>query len=205
MIKGIRHHFFSGLLILGPLFLTLVVIGYLVRLTDRMVVDPLFGILPLNTDAQFKILLAKILIAILVFLFIALIGMVAEKFIFRQFLTSFEGLLKKIPLFSNVYSSIREIVVAFFGDKKGVFKSVVFIEYPRKGIYTMGFITLDKRWLIHEKTGKDLVSIFVPSPPNPATGNFVFVPREEVIETQISVEEGIRIVISGGAAVPEIK
>ena len=91
------------------------------------------------------------------------------------------------------------------GEKTGVFKRAVFLEYPRKGIYVLAFVMNEKRWAIHEKTGKDIVNVFVPAPPNPATGNFVFVLREELIEADITVEEGIRLVISGGAAVPPLK
>jgi uncharacterized membrane protein len=113
-----------------------------------------------------------------------------------------EALLKRIPFFSKVYGSIKEIAQAFFGDKKGIFKRVVFIEYPRKGIYTIGFVTQDKPWEVNTLTGKDLHTVFVPSPPNPATGFFVFVPKEEIIETSISIEEAVRLILSGGAALP---
>ena len=104
-----------------------------------------------------------------------------------------------------MYISFKDIAHAFFGDKSGVFKRVVFIEYPRKGIYAMGFVTQEKPWELSIQTGKELVSVFVPSPPNPATGMFVFVPKEEVIETRVTVEEGIKLVISGGAALPALK
>lgn len=202
MLQKIRNHFLSGLLVLGPLFLTLVFIGYIVKLTDQFVVNPLFQILLLDIDAGFKRLLAKLALGLFVFIFISIIGLAAEKFIFKRLFLNIEGFLKNIPLFSKVYTSIREIVQAFFGDKKGVFKRVVFVEYPRKGIYVMGFVTQEKPWEVNEKTGRDIVTVFIPSPPNPATGYFIFVPREELIDSAMTVEEGIRLVISGGAAIP---
>src|SRR3989338_6740481 len=118
---------------------------------------------------------------------------------------AFENFLETIPFFNSIYSSIKDVAQAFFGDKRGVFKCVVFIEYPRKGLYAMGFVTQDKPWEISDKLGKEIWSIFVPSPPNPATGNFVLVPKEDVIFSSMTIEEGIRAVISGGAAVPSRK
>ncbi len=203
MLKKFRGHFFSGLVILAPFFLTILFIGYLIKLTDHFVVNPVFRLLPLGgIDVQSKIILAKILIFFCVAFFVALLGLMAEKFILRKLLQGGEAFLRSIPIFSKVYISFRDIAQAFFGDKAGVFKRVVFIEYPRKGLYAMGFVTQEKPWELSEKTGKELVSIFLPHPPNPATGYFVFASREEVIETGVTVEEGIKLVISGGAALP---
>ncbi len=205
MFKRLGHFFISGLMVLAPAFFTIWVVFYLVRIVDGSIVNPFFTLLPIETDARFKVLLTKLAITICVFFLIVVCGYLAERILFKQFAKNFEELIKRIPLFSNVYNSVKEVLLAFFGDKKGIFRSVVFVEYPRKGVYAMGFVTLDKPWELTEKSGKDLVSVFVPSPPNPATGNFVFVPREEVIWSEMTIEEGIRIVISVGAAVPNGK
>lgn len=201
-MKGFKHFFFSGLLVLAPLFLTLVVVGYLVRLCDVFVVNPVFRLLPVRFDAATYVFVTKLAIGICVVIFVTLIGAAAEKIFTRQLLAIGEAILKRIPLFSKVYGSIQEIAQAFFGDKKGVFKRAVFIEYPRKGIYVLGFVTQDKLWDAGQKTGKELCTVFVPSPPNPATGNFVFVPKEEIIDADVTIEEALRLVISGGAALP---
>lgn len=201
----IRTHFFAGLLALAPLFLTLIIVLHLVRMADAFIVNPVFQLLPLKEGHPFKVLLTKTAIAGVVAAFIVLVGLLAEIFIFRKFLAFCESCFKTIPLFNKVYVSIKEVAAAFFGDKKGVFKRVVFIEYPRKGIYSMGFLTQDRRWEMHEKTGKELHTVFVPSPPNPATGFFVFVPQEELIYADMTVEEGIKFVVSGGTALPPPK
>lgn len=204
MFKKIRTHFVSGLLVLAPLFITIWVIRYLLRLVDGFIVNPVFGVLPFKMDAIVVVVLTKFAIAGLVVLFVALIGLGAERLLVKQFLSGAEILLKNIPVFNTVYGSVKEIAQAFFGDKKGVFRKVVFIEYPRKGIYSLGFITQDKRWEADRATGKELYTVFVPSPPNPATGFFVFVPKEEIVETRLTIEDGIKLVISGGAAVPTL-
>ncbi len=206
MFKEFRGHFFSGLVISAPFFLTLLFIGWLVRLMDHFVVNPVFRLLPVNAvDAQSKIVLTKVVFFILVALFLVLLGLAAEKLFLRKLLSLGEAFLKSIPIFSKVYISFKDIAQAFFGDKSGVFKRVVFIEYPRKGLYALGFVTQERAWELSVTTGKDLVTVFVPSPPNPATGLFVFVPKEDVIESRVTVEEALKLVISGGAAQPALK
>ena len=205
MLQKFRNHFVSGLLVIGPVFLTVIVINYLVRLTDRLIVNPVFQILPIEVDATSKIILTKLLITLLVILFVSFVGFATKKFIFRQLFLGWDAILHNIPFFNRLYMSIKEIALAFFGDKSGVFKRVVFLEYPRKGVYAIAFVMNERRWEIHEKTGKDIVTVLVPSPPNPATGYFIFVPREDLIESNMTIEEGIRLVISGGAVVPPLK
>ena len=202
MWKHLRNHFVTGLVALSPFFLTLMFVEYLVRLADHFVVNPLFQILPFDFDASFKIILTKLVIMLVVILFVTLIGWTAEKFIFKRLFAAWERFLDTIPFFNKIYGSIKEVAQAFFGDKTGVFKRVVYVEYPRKGVYALGFVTQEKPWEIHEKTGKEIVNIFLPHPPNPATGYFIFAPKEEVIASDLTVEEGIRLVISAGAAVP---
>lgn len=206
MLKKLRNYFLSGLLILAPLFLTVLVLFYLVRLADGFVVDPVFRMLPLEQlDMASRILAAKLIIAVVVVLFVTFLGIAAQKFLFRRVLESGEAVILGIPVFNRVYRSFKEIAQAIFGEKTGIFKRVVFVEYPRKGIFAMGFVTNEKPWALTDKTGKDLVSVFVPSPPNPATGFFVFVPREELLDANVTVEDGIKLCISGGAAAPQTR
>ena len=203
MLKKLRNYFLSGLIILAPLFLTVLVLFYLVRLADGFVVNPVFQLLPLEQlDVKSRILAAKLTIGVAVVLFVTLLGVAAQKFLFRRMLEGGESFILGIPVFSRVYRSFKEISQAIFGEKTGIFKRVVFLEYPRKGILAMGFVTLEKPWALTERVGQDLVSVFVPTPPNPATGFFVFVPREELIDAGVSVEEGIKLCISVGAAAP---
>jgi uncharacterized membrane protein len=203
MLKKVRNHFVSGLVVLGPIFLTLVFIGYLVRLTDNFVVNPVFRILPMEIDAASKVILTKVAIAVVVFVFVSFVGLAAEKFIFRQLFSMLERAFANVPIFNKVYNSIKEVTLALFGEKKGHLGRVVYVEYPRKGSYAIAFVSHEGPWDATRKVGKDLVTVYVPSPPNPATGFFIFVPPEEIIESDLSTEEGIRLVISGGAAVPK--
>jgi uncharacterized membrane protein len=202
MFQKFRTHFLSGLLVIGPLYLTILVITYLVRLTDNSIVNPLFEILPVRFDASFKVVFAKTMIAVFVILFIAVIGVLAEKFLFKRLFMAIDTFIKGIPFLSIIYNSIKEIAQALIGGRRGIFQKVVFVEYPRKGVYTIAFVTNDKRWEVDEKTGKITRSIFIPTPPNPATGYILFVPEEELIESDMTIEEAVRLVISVGAAIP---
>ena len=205
MWNKLRNYFVTGLVALSPFFLTLFLVEYLIRLADHFVVNPLFQILPLDFDASFKIFLTKFVILLVVILFVALIGWTAKKFVFKRLFAALEGFLDTIPFVNRIYGSIKEVAQAFFGDKAGVFKRVVYVEYPRKGVYALGFVTQEKPWEIHEKTGKEIVNVFLPHPPNPATGYFIFAPKEEVIDSDLTIEEGIRLIISAGAAVPSLQ
>ncbi len=206
MFKKLRNYFLSGILILAPLFLTVLVLLYLVRLADGFVVNPVFQVLPLEQlDVQSRIVVAKLIIALAVMLFVTLLGLMAQRFLFRRILGGFEGVILGIPVFNMVYRSFKEIAQAIFGEKTGIFKRVVFVEYPRKGILAMGFVTYERPWVLTDVTGKDLVSVFIPTPPNPATGYFIFVPREELVDAGVSVEEGVKLCVSIGAAAPQTR
>jgi len=200
-----KSYFFAGLVLLAPLFLSIIFIGYLFKLADKFVVDPLFQALPLEMDEEIKIFLTKLLLAALVALFVALIGWATRKFLVKNLFRFGESILKNIPVFNRIYIVLKEITSVFFDDKKGFFKRVVFVEYPRKGLYTLGFVTQDRPWELGKATGRDIVNVFIPHPPNPTAGFLVFVPREDVLEGGITVEEGIKLVISAGGAIPPLK
>jgi uncharacterized membrane protein len=205
MFKQLRSYFVSGLLILAPLFLTVLVLLYLVRLAAAFVVNPIFRLLPVELDLPSRVLLAKVAIALAVIVFVTALGFTARKFIFRRFLAGAESVILGVPVFSKLYRSFKDIAQAMFGGKTGVFKRVVFFQYPNVGVYTMGFVTSESFAPLSEKTGEECVTVFVPSPPNPTTGYSVLVPKKSVIDSDMTVEDGIKYCISCGVAVPAKK
>ena len=200
--RRFKSYFVAGLVALAPLFLSIIFIGYLFKLADKFVVDPLFQALPFAIGASFKIFLAKLVIAGVVILVVTMIGYGARKFLVSGLFGFGESILKNIPVFNRIYLVLKEITGAFFDDKKGFFKRVVFVEYPRKGLYAMGFVTQERSWDLGKGTGREVVNVFIPSPPNPATGILTLVPREDLLESDLTIEEGIKLVISAGAAAP---
>lgn len=197
-MKGLRQHFLTGLVVFLPLVLTLVIIHYVLKITDAWIVDPVYQTLPFTIDRTTVVFLIKILIVVLFFLFICLLGLVSERFIGKKLLEWGDGMLTKVPIISPIYATIKEVLHTLIGQKKDVFGNAVLIEYPRPGIYTIGFVTRASNPDLNRKLGKDLVSVFVPMPPNPTTGTLVFVPRDHVIELPMRTEEVIKLVVSLG-------
>lgn len=203
--KSFRTYFVSGLVILAPFFLTVWVLLYLVRIADRVVVSPVFYLLPLDLNEQYRIFLAKVLIAVAVVLFVTLLGMAAQKFIFKRLFAGIESVILGIPVFNRVYRSFKDISQAIFGEKSGIFKRVVLLEYPRLGTYSVGFVTNENAVFLQGKVDAEMACVFVPSPPNPATGFSVTIPKKDLIESGMTIEEGIRFIVSCGAVSPSGK
>ncbi len=136
---------------------------------------------------------------VLTFLLLYVLGVFAANVFGRSLLKWFEGLLLRAPLVKNVYATIKETVgiLSFPGKQK--FKRVILVEYPRKGIYAIGFVTGSTL----SPEGKKLLSVMVSNPPNPATGNIVYVPEEDAMETNLTIEEAVKIVVSGGILTPK--
>jgi uncharacterized membrane protein len=148
-------------------------------------------------------LLFRLVVFFLMFALIVLIGILARNFLGRRVLRIGETILTRIPIVSRVYVALKQISQAFWGQNKTVFTGVVLLEYPRKGLYTLGFVTSPGRGEIKAKADEKLLNIFLPTTPNPTSGWFVMVPEKQVTPLQMKVEDALKMVISGGAVVPE--
>ena len=113
-----------------------------------------------------------------------------------------EKVLDKVPFLNAVYRSVKQIVETFGRENRAVFKEVCLVEYPRKGCYALGFITADASSHVQEKVGDHMIYVFVPTTPNPTSGFLLLVPREEIYKLDVSVGDGMKMLISGGAVVP---
>jgi len=135
---------------------------------------------------------------------LSLLVFFATNFFGKQLYHYFEGLLLKLPFFKQVYPAFKEISLFLFSGERLKFKQVVLIEYPRKGIFSLGFLTNETAArAITEKIRQDLCHVFVPSAPGPLTGFLIMVPKKEVIYLDISVEQTIKLIVSGGVVSPE--
>lgn len=188
-LRRIRNWFFAGLVILAPLVLSV----YFLTLGFRWL-DALLGGLAAQTLGR-QIpglgLLVSIILAVL-------IGMIASNFVGRRLIAWSEQGLMRVPIFRGVYSTIKQVVDAFAGQKRTAFQEVVLVEYPRKGIWSIGFVTGPAPKEAMERAGRDLVNVFVATTPNPTSGFLILVPHDEVIWLSLPVEEGMKLVISGG-------
>jgi len=199
-ISELQNTFFSGLLVLIPIFITIWIISFILKLLDGTLGGIIYPILGKQIWG---------LGAILAILFIFIIGFFAKYFVGNSILKYFENIFARLPLVKNIYTSSKQVVNAISkGGGQNSFKQVVMIEYPRKGIYTIGFLTKEKTTGIIAE-GKDLsnnlCSIFIPTTPNPTSGFFIMVPRNEVQYLDMSVEDGVKIIMSAGLITPGTK
>jgi uncharacterized membrane protein len=134
---------------------------------------------------------------------IYLAGLLLGNYLGRRFYARVERLISQIPGFKQVYPHVKQVVDLIMGDRKVAFRRVVMVQYPRRGLWTLGLVTSDSLSIIHEATGRPCLVVFIPSTPTPFTGFAITVPSDEVIEVPMSIDEAIRFFITGGTLVPE--
>jgi len=197
LIAHIRKYFVAGLLTILPLALSVYILVVLFKLVD--------GILGRYVNVYLKGILGFYIPGLGLILFLAIIflsGILSIHF-FGASLHLFLGrALARFPLLKYIYPSVKKVFEFVFSDNKLGFKKAVLVEYPSKGIWSLGFIANDGFAEAEEKTGKKFFNIYVPSVPNPTTGFFFFVPKDEVILLDISIREAMRLVMSGGLLNP---
>jgi uncharacterized membrane protein len=207
--KRLLRHFFEGLVALLPLALTGVIIywlGNFVHRTLNIFPEKAFRLIfPGKEMVGFWVpvywIAFYLLIVLLFFLFTALIGFILRWSLGRKLFGIWEGLLAKIPLVKNFYSPLKQVFSSLLGGGENRFKRVVIVEYPRKGLYSVGFVTSE----ISGETGKKLLTLFIPSSPNPTTGWMLIVAEDEVVDSSMSIEQGVKLIFSGGLASGNIR
>jgi uncharacterized membrane protein len=198
MWKKIKTYFLAGLLILIPLVLTIFIIWKLFIAIDSLLSGFINNVLERIGIPATSIGLGFISVVLLIFL----TGMIAKNYFGRKVIKIGENIVTKIPLMNRIYIAIQQISNAFLSEKREVFKKAVLIEYPRKGIYSIGFFTQDTKGEVQDRLTQDVVSVFLPTTPNPTSGFLLFVPKTDVTELEMTIEEALKLVISGGAIVP---
>ena len=204
--KRIRGYFLAGLLVIIPMVLTAYVVWQLFIGIDGLLAEPVSRVIYRSLDIHTHYRTIPGLGILALFLLIFLVGFVARNYFGKKLIAFGESFLVRIPVVRHIYSTFQQISQAFLSDHSEVFKRAALIEYPRKGIYSIGFITQDTRGVVQKSLSEDMVSIFLPTTPNPTSGFLLFVPKNQVQLLSITVEEAMKLVISGGAIVPsEIK
>ena len=197
----LRAYFFAGILITAPMAFTLYLAWLLLNFVDTTVQ----GILPerFNPDAYLPFSLPGIGVVIIV-LGLILVGWLTAGFIGRLFLRISESVLARIPGVSTIYSATKQILETILANQSAAFREAVLIEYPRRGIWCIGFITATTSGEVARQVGDDMVNIFVPTTPNPTSGFLLFVPRRDVKVLGMTVESAVKLVMSAGiVSVPD--
>jgi len=190
IFSKIRNNFIAGIVVLIPIGITLYLTLFLIRVSGRIIPK---GINP-NNYLPFNIPGVEIIIALIVITFI---GWLSLSFLGKKFFELFNNILRKIPILRTIYSAIGQMTETFTkSDNKQ--KSVVLLEYPRKGIWAVGFATKENKGLIKDKLEEDIINVFVPTTPNPTSGFLLMVPKKDLIYLDVSFEQASKFIVSAG-------
>ena len=186
----IRNNFIAGIVVLIPIGITLYLTLFLIRISGKIIpkeINP-------NNYLPFDIPGVEILIALLI---ITITGWLSLSFLGKKFFEIFNNILKKIPILRTIYSAIGQMTESFTKtDNKQ--KSVVLLEYPRNGVWAVGFATKENEGLIKNKVKEDLIDVFVPTTPNPTSGFLLMVPKKDLIYLDITFEQASKFIVSAG-------
>lgn len=194
MLRQLRNHFIAGVIILLPLAATVYILYAILATMDR-VVRPITQLIFGQEVYGVGVLLSMI--------FIISAGIIGKNVLGRKLISLSEWIMYRIPLVRQVYTTFKQIIDAVFNHSTiAAFTEVVLIEYPRKGIYQLGFVTNRAQGEIQARTNTEIVNVFVPTTPNPTSGMLVLVPKDDIIYLNMTIEEGIKLILSGGVLVP---
>jgi uncharacterized membrane protein len=196
-MSKIRRYFGTGLLVTLPVFFTLYLIFIALRFIDN-IWGKLINIY-LKQHLGFAVPGIGIILGIIT---VFMIGFIATNYLGKRIFRALENWFLKFPFIRQIYPAAKQIVDSFLSRESPSFKKVVLIEYPSKGLWSIGFITNDSFKDACEKAGSDLVHVFVATTPSPLTGFLVLVPRQDIRVLDISIEEGIKLIVSGGIVKP---
>ena len=195
IIGRLRNYFIAGIVVLVPIGITLYLTRFFISISSRLIPNELNP----NSYLPFAIPGLEILLAVI---FITIIGSLSLSFIGKKILKIFNDILKRIPILRTIYSAIGQMTETL-APKKGSKKSVVLVEYPRKGSWAVGFATRENDGEISKKTNTNLINVFVPTTPNPTSGFLLMFPKDEVIYLDMTFEEASKFIVSAGTSDPK--
>ncbi len=197
-MKQFRRYFVAGLLVWIPLGVTIFIGRFFIGLMDRSM-----RLVPEQYRPEEWLGFAIPGLGLVLTLLVVLItGLLATNFIGRSLVSFWEALLERIPVVRSIYSAAKKFVEIVFSDSGQSFKKVLLIEYPRKGIYSLAFQTATSLGEVQERTGEPVVCTFVPTTPNPTSGYIIIVPKKDIIELDMEIDEAFKMIVSLGVVVP---
>tara|TARA_B100000287_G_C20369515_1_gene677124 strand:- start:51 stop:668 length:618 start_codon:yes stop_codon:yes gene_type:complete len=189
----LRNYFITGVVVLIPIGFTLYLTKFIIGISSKIIPQ---NINP-NNYLPYAIPGIEILISVI---FITIVGGLSLSFLGKRILKLIDDLFKRIPFLRTIYTAILQMTETFSNKDNKDKKSVVLVEYPRKGVWAVGFATKENKGEMSEKTNKKLINIFVPTTPNPTSGFLLMFPKDEVIHLNMSFEEASRFIVSAGTA-----
>lgn len=201
MFASLRKAFFSGVVLLAPIGITFFVFNWMVARIGGSFRDKLLFFIPVSLRDNQQ-LLWNTVATIAVLLAITGLGFLSRYFIAKYMLSIAERFLNNVPIINTVYTSVKQIVDTFSSQNRNVFQKVVMIQFPRPGAYAIGFTTGKTKGEAQKTTKEKLTNVFVPTTPNPTSGFLVMLPDTEITYMDMTVGEGMKFIVSGGAVVP---
>lgn len=216
MRKNLKNWFYTGLIALLPVILTFYFLSWIFQMVINLLRDSfivkiliefLLGLERFNEREQIEIYIkiSVYLISVVgIFFIITLVGLTLKHVIGKRIASFFERLFIKVPIIKQVYTTVSQITGLVSSDNAKSYQKVVLIEYPKKGIYSLGFLTSNGNRYFEEVMGKEKVlNVFIPTSPNPTSGMFIMMEEKDVKVLNIKVEEAVKLIISGGAIIPD--
>jgi uncharacterized membrane protein len=195
----VRRHFLAGVLVTAPVGITFYIVWLIVTWVDGKITPLIPPVYNPGTYLPFPLPGLGLLI---VFVVLTVTGALTTGLVGRFLLRLGERAVARMPFVRSVYGAIKQIFETVLAQQSSAFREVVLVEYPRRGIWAIGFITGVTEGEVQEDTEDDVVNVFLPTTPNPTSGFLLFVPRKDLVVLSMSVEEGIKMVVSGGIVTP---
>lgn len=195
----LRRYFLAGILITAPIVITFYISWLLIRWVDSKITPLLPDTYNPETYLPFAI---PGLGLVIVIVFLTFVGWATAGIIGRFWTRVTESLLSQMPVVRSIYGAVKQIIETVLQQQSNAFRQVVLFEYPRRGSWALGFITGQTQGEVQSITESDVVNVFLPTTPNPTSGYLLFIPRDELVVLDMTVEEGIKMVISGGIVTP---
>lgn len=199
MIRGLRKYLVAGILVWLPIIAVVVVIRFIVGLMD-------FTLLVLPTSLRPEVLFGFTIPGLgllIAFVVVLCTGLLVTNLVGRRVVNGWERILQRIPFVRALYGGVKSFTETVLSNSGDSFKKVLLIEYPRRGLWSIGFMTSSRMREVSEKTGIEQVCVFIPTTPNPTSGFIVMVPRSEAIELDMSVDAAMKLIVTLGVVVPK--
>jgi uncharacterized membrane protein len=207
LLRSFRNAFISGFVLLLPIGVTVFLFLFLIEKVGEPVsnniLKPILGLFFENVPSEGLVKqLINLIATIIVVIMVTSLGFISNFFFGKFIVRLTEQFFDRLPFINTVYRAVKQIVDTFSKQQKAVFQKVVLIQFPREGTYAIGFLTSDAKGEVQHRTGKEVANVFVPTTPNPTSGFLLMIPKDEIIEMRMSISEGMKLIISGGAVVP---
>lgn len=200
ILSRLRTYFLAGLVVTAPIGITIYLAWSFLQILDRIVAPIIPGPYNPNTYMPFSLPGLGFIITVIFFI---IVGWLTKNYLGRVIVRWSEYVVERVPVINKIYIAIKQVMETIMASKSDAFKEVIMFEYPRKGMWVLGFLTGVTKGEVQELTDTEVVNVFLPTTPNPTSGFLLFVPKKDITFMKMTVEEGIKMIVSGGIITPQ--